>query len=131
MIHKKRTFSLGTWAKKGEDIKNGDVVKILSSGIEEEGNYGTQTVFKIETRNGERKAGFNQTSINAFINEYGEEDANWVGKSANIIVVKVPGKDPFYYFAPDGYIIGDTGLEKEATKEDVPTAPEGLDEVPF
>ena len=138
MLHKKKEYLLGKWAIRGEDIKKGDIIKILSNGFEEESKYGPQTVFKIETRNGEKKVGLNQTSINTFIKEYGEDDSNWIGKEAHIIVVQVPDKDPYYYFAPQGYIIGKNGLEKEnkgeITKEEIESIDEDkvkIEDVPF
>ena len=37
------------------DIKDGDTIKLLSGGVEEDGNWGKQINFNIETRNGTKK----------------------------------------------------------------------------
>ena len=75
----------GEFAKKGEDIKDGDVVKFLDKGKEIEGKYGAQRVFKIETTNGSEKlVSVNQTSINYLIPKYGDDTEKWVGKEVKI-----------------------------------------------
>jgi len=52
----------GEFAKKGEDIKNDDVVTIKSEGEYIEGQFGQQFVIKVETRNGDKNVNFNQTN---------------------------------------------------------------------
>lgn len=147
MLHKKRENIAGEWAKKGLDIKNGDQVEILSQGQDytsqfkdAKGNDVVQVIFSIKTRNGSKNVPFNQTSINAFVEAYGEDDSNWVGKTANVLTVVIPGKPAWYYFAPDGYKIGERGLEKEGdqdTQEELPTIQQDdddelkLENVPF
>lgn len=96
----------GDFAKKGEDINNGDVVIIKSEGEYIEGQYGQQFVIKIQTKNGEDKnVNFNQTTINILHDEFGEDTTNWIGKEVTIRAKKdvVAGKkvDIYYFVTPE------------------------------
>ena len=113
------------------DLKNGDIVTILDSGIIETGNYKGKAVdswyFKVRTRNGEKKAKFNQKSINILIDEFGEDSDNWVGKDVLTIVHKtlIAGeKQDVVYFVTEGWKLDEYGeLVKEGGvfgKEDGP-----------
>jgi hypothetical protein len=65
---------------------------------------------------------FNQTSINALIDEWGTESQNWVDKKVLIHAIKqnVAGKFiDVYYIAPDGYVMGENGFEKEGSQPDL------------
>ena len=132
MLHQKRTNIIGEWAQKGEVIRKGDRIEILSEGREivsqfkdKNGNDQTQTVFSIKTRNGAKNIPLNQTSINSLVEEFGEDDKNWIGKIVNVLVVIIPGKPSWYYFAPDGYEIGEQGLVK------IGAQPAPNDEIPI
>jgi len=70
------------------DIKAGDIVTILDSGTMETGTYGDQYNFKIKTRNGEKKIGFNQSTINVLVQEFGEDSENWVNKNVKVLFRK-------------------------------------------
>jgi len=70
------------------DLKTGDIVKILDSGETEIGNFGEQTVFKIKTRNGDKKLSFNQATINILVQEFGEDTEQWINKDVNVILKK-------------------------------------------
>lgn len=76
------------------DIKDGDIVTILSDGQVVSGEYGEQYVFKIKTRNGERNLSFNQTTINNMIDSFGTDTSNYIGKEAKVWIIKamVSGK---------------------------------------
>ena len=90
----KRT-TIGQFAKPKEDFADGDILKVISAGIEQEGEFGTQRVFKIEVPGGEEKnLSFNQTSINHLIDEYGDNTEEWVGKKVKAWIIKqnVAGK---------------------------------------
>ena len=119
------------------DIQNGDKVKILNEGTIEEGNYGAQHYFKIETRNGEKKAPFNQSSINVLIGALGEESESWKGKEVKILTKKgtFGGKKGIAaYFVTEGWFLDDFGdlveSGKESSKEDVVDI-DGEIETPF
>lgn len=94
----KKTSVAGAFARKeaysyegkdyDADIKNGDRVIIKSKGDVVSGEFGDQVVFSIETRNGDKNANFNQSSINVLIDEYGEESENWVGKEVTVLTKK-------------------------------------------
>jgi len=95
----------GEFAKKGEDIVNGDTVKILSSGDTVDGQFGTQYVFKVSTKNGDKNVNFNQTTLNILHDEFGEDSENWVGKEVTIRAKKdtVAGKkvEIYYFVTPE------------------------------
>jgi len=94
------------------DLKNGDIVKILDSGNEEQGTYGTQFNFKIKTRNGEKKTGFNQSTVNVLVQEFGDETENWVGKDVKVLLKKdiVAGKKvTIAYFVAEGWSLDEYG----------------------
>jgi len=78
----------GEFAKINEDIKDGDLIKILSEGQIITGDYGDRHVFKVETRNGEKNLSFNQSSMNNLIEAYGDDTVLWIGKNAKSYVVK-------------------------------------------
>jgi hypothetical protein len=105
----------GDWVKVNEDIKDGDLVKILDSGKTISGDYGDREVFSIQTKNGEKNLSFNQTTINNLIDYLGDETENWKEKEAKVFIVKqsVQGKlknvvylaSPNAEFTEDGFII--------------------------
>ena len=100
-IYKKRV-NIGTFLKKGEDYKDGDIVEIANEGKPVEGKFGTQDVFMIKLSNGiEGNVNFNQTSINCLIDGYGEDSINWIGKKVKVLSIlsNVQGKMvKVYYF---------------------------------
>lgn len=108
------------------DIKNGDKVKILNAGDVVTGEYGDQHVFQIETRNGEKNAPFNQSSINALVDSWGDESEEWVGKEVKVLTKKgtFGGKKGIAaYFVPDSYELDDYGeLVKGKTVGDTDVA---------
>lgn len=114
------------------DIKNGDKVKILNEGVIEPSQFGDQYYFKIMTRNGEKKAPFNQSSINILVPAFGEESENWIGKEVTVLTKKtvIAGKKVVVaYFVTDGWYLDDFG---DLVKDEDPrprAAPN--DDVPF
>ena len=104
------------FAKKGEDIKEGDIITICSEGRIVEGQFGSQHIFEIKNVDDEVLAfGINQTSINALVDAFGEETADWIGKRVKVHSFKqnVAGKFiQVYYVAPEGYEMGENGFEK-------------------
>ncbi len=82
--------SVGAWLKKGEEIKDEDIITIASQIKEiEGGQYGPQQVCLAKTKDGkEGNVGVNQTSINNLIDAYGEEDMDWVGKEVKVWLMK-------------------------------------------
>jgi hypothetical protein len=105
------------------DIQDGDKVKVLNSGAIEEGNFGPQHYFKIMTRNGEKKAPFNQSSINVIAGVYGTETEDWVGRELNVLTKKgvFAGKKGIAaYFVTEGWYLDDFG----DLVNDIQTTPE-------
>jgi hypothetical protein len=126
----KKTSVAGAYARKEAynyegtdyeaDIKNGDMVEILNKGDVVTGEYGDQYVFQIKTRNGEKNANFNQSSINALIDAYGDDTESWVGKEVKVLTKKgVYGgkKGIAAYFVPANYILNEYG-ELEVTESE-------------
>lgn len=108
------------------DIQNGDEVAILDAGAIETGQFGDQHYFKIKTRNGDKKAPFNQSSINVLVPEFGEESEDWAGKKVKILTKKgvFAGKKGIAcYFVTDGWYLDDFGdlvkdeVKNQTTKE--------------
>lgn len=110
------------------DIQNGDKVKIKDAGTEVTGQFGDQTVFVIETRNGDKNFPLNQSSINVLVEAFGGDTSNWVGKEVKVLTKKgvFAGKKGIAaYLVTDEYSLDDFG---ELTKAGAPTA---QPEVPF
>ncbi len=131
-IYKKKT-SLGAWVKKGEDIKDGDLIIIANEGVEDDsGDFGTRQVFMVKLINGEEKnLAFNQTSINNMIDAFGEQAINWIGKQVKVWMVKqnVAGKflqvlyvsHPQAEFGENGFILDRTpGMNELSLKDEIP-----------
>jgi len=112
-----KKVSIGTFLKKGEDIKDGDIIEVASEGKPVEGQFGTQDIFMVKLANGkEGNISFNTTTINGLIDVYGEDSINWIGKKVKATKIKqnVAGKflDVWYFSHPDaeltesGFILG-------------------------
>ncbi len=94
------------------DLKNGDKVTILNDGVIEQGQFGDQHYFKVKTRNGEKKAPFNQSSINILVPALGKNSEDWVGKEVNVLTKKtvIAGKKVIVaYFVTEGWYLDDFG----------------------
>lgn len=141
----RKTNRVGVWIKKEDyeyegkryeaDVKSGDRVKILDGGEVVAGDKGDPTVFTIETRNGERNAPFNQSSINILIEAYGDDSENWIGKEVRVLTKKgVFGgqKGIACYFVTDGWTLDDYGDLVKGTAS-VPAEPENIkpEDIPF
>lgn len=101
-----KKVSVGQFLKRGEDIKDGDVLIIANEGKQTEGEYGLQDIFLVKTKDGkEGNVNFNRTSLNGIIDAYGEDSVSWIGKSVKAIKVKqnVAGKfiDVWYFSHPE------------------------------
>ena len=101
-----KKVSVGAFLKKGEDIKDGELVEVANEGVEVEGKFGTQNIFLVKTDDGkEGNVSFNQTSINGMIDIFGEDSLKWIGKQVKAHKIKqnVAGKfvDVWYFAHPD------------------------------
>jgi len=79
------------FAKKKEDVNNGDVVTIVGDAERQPDSYNpgkTQTAVRIRVTDGsEYMVALSQTSINILINTFGTNDAAaWIGKQARILL---------------------------------------------
>lgn len=106
MKYQKKVSIKGDFARKGEDIKDGDIITILDEGKTVQGNYGAQHIFKIKLADGEDKDfSLNQTSLNNLIDAFGEEATEWIGKEVKVwaILSNVQGKmiKVYYLSHPD------------------------------
>lgn len=141
-IYHKRV-SVGAFAKKGVDIKDGDFITIANEGKQIEGQFGTQDVFMVKLANGEEKnISLNQTSLNNMIDAYGEEAKNWIGKQAKVWLIRsnVQGKIiPVMYIShPQASLDDDGQFSLPAAKTGITPPPAGttsdeisLDQIPF
>lgn len=116
------------------DIKNGDVVKILDSGTVEPNQYGGESKnFKIKTRNGEKRVGFNQKTLNVLIDEFGDDSENFVGQDVKVILQKalIAGKKVIIpYFVTNGWALDEYGeLVKDGVENTDDTSIVDLDEI--
>lgn len=103
--------STGRFAKLGENIQDGEIVKIVDSGTVQEGDFGLQHIFKILCGDGEvRNLSLNATSRNYLIDAYGDDTDGWRDKQirANIVKQNISGKfkNVLYATAPD-QVLGD------------------------
>ena len=134
------------FAKKKEDVLDGDIVKILADVEERQNNFNPtemQKLIKIETRNGARWTPLNQTSINILINEFKTNDSSkWVGKEAKILLLPgvFAGKKGYaLYLAGKDWELDEFGSpvrsgdvqEEPAEMEEVVEEGTPLDQVPF
>lgn len=71
------------------DLKDGDIIKILSSGETVTGEFGEQVVFKIKTRNGDKNFSMNQTSINNLVSVFGKDTTSFVGQDVKVWILKM------------------------------------------
>jgi len=103
------------------DIKNNDRVTILNEGVIEQGQFGDQHYFKIKTRNGEKKAPFNQSSINVLVPALGKNSEDWVGKEVVVLTKKTVianKKVTVAYFAPIGFYLDEYGELTDDTPDE-------------
>lgn len=95
------------------DILNGDKVTILDAGvIEEHPTFGEQHKFIISTKNGNKRASFNQSSINILIDAYGDDSLEWINKEATVLTKKtvIANKKVIVaYFVAEGWSLDDYG----------------------
>jgi len=92
MIHQKSEFSQldAPFAEKKVDINTGDIVEILSEGVERPNKFNpeqNQIVTKIKTKNGARYMNMNAKSLNSLMDVFqSEDDKNWIGKRAKVLL---------------------------------------------
>lgn len=111
------------------DIQDGDVITIKDEGtVETGGKFGEQFYFKIEARNGVKKAAFNQSSLNILAGAWGQESSEWVGKQVRVLTRKaiIAGERRLVaYFVTDGWYIDEWGdLVKDEPKVDYDQPPQ-------
>ena len=77
------------------DVQDGDTLTIVNAGKIESGQFGEQVYFNVETRNGVKKAPFNQPTINALITAWGNETKDWAGRQIKARLAKtvIDGKE--------------------------------------
>ena len=120
------------YAKKEEELNDGDTVTIINEGMETEGNYGPQFVIGIKLDNGEERAmSLNQTTENNLIEAFGEDSLGWAKKKVNVFLQKkkIGGKRvTVAYLAAPGWEMDDFGEfvrngDQGAGKDEIPTIP--------
>lgn len=100
----------GAWLKK-EDLKTGDVLKLVSEAAEVESNFGKQLVAKCRVKGHAGEAaniGINNASRNALIDAFGDDTKQWVDKLLTVEVERgtVSGKRSItLYLLPEGFSV--------------------------
>lgn len=130
MIVNKKEASLAPYARKEAyeyegtsyqaDIQNGDTITIKNAGEMVKNNFGGESFeFLITTRNGDKIANLNQSSINVLHDVFGADTTGWVGKTVKVLTKKdvVAGKKVIIaYFVTPEWSLNEYGeLEKPAT----------------
>lgn len=125
------------------DIKDGDLVTILNEGVIEPNKYGGEShMFHIKTRNGDKKVGFNQRTLNVLHDELGKDSKDWVNKDVNVILEKttIAGKRCIVaYFVTGDWKLDDYGelsklgqsTDKKAASIEYPEEEINPDDIPF
>lgn len=100
----------GAWLKKDE-LRNGDIIKLVSEASEIEGQNGPQLVAKCRVKGATGDAvnlALNSATRNGLIDAYGDDSKNWVDKMLTVEVEKVliAGKrGTSLYLVPEGFSI--------------------------
>lgn len=133
MLHKKveSTKWSAPFAKKREEINNGDIVTITDVAEEGADRYNPgkmQTAIRVKIdRVGERLLSLNQTSINILIDEFGsEDDTRWMGKKAKVLLkpTVIGGKKTLVlYLVGLGYELDEWGNPVDPSQDGVQKDP--------
>ena len=133
-----KQVSVGSFLEKGVDIIDGQIVTIVNEGKQVEGKFGMQDLLLVKTASKEGNVAFNQTSINALIEAYGEESINWIGKSVKTwaILSNVQGKmiKVYYFTHPNADIDADGSFTFIPTPKPsivMPNATLNTEDIPF
>lgn len=133
-----KKVSVGQYIKKGEDVRDGDLVVIANEGVKVPSDFGMQDVFLLKFKNKEGKeeeknASLNQTSINNLIEAFGDDSLAWIGKEVKVwlITQNVSGKfvKVMYLSHPEA-TFGEQGFSLSSDK----VSPDGdinPDDIPF
>lgn len=127
-------------------LKEGDVAKLVTEPVEEEGKFGMQVVASMRIRgdNGEaKKFALNAPTVNALIEAFGEDSKAWCNQLFTVHLEKVRAagrKGLSAYLIPEGFDYWDdeNGYLVLGRKEDKPVAEEkstkteiNPDDIPF
>ena len=135
MLYKKRETK-GAWINK-EELKVGQVAKLVSATEEVDGKYGKQDVAKLRIKDQDEvvNVALNKTTINALIDAFGEDSKNWTGQVLTIYTeqTRIAGKQvAVLYLIPEGYEFqnDENGFAKivNPNKKDEPALPPDLNE---
>lgn len=123
--YKKSSGTGGAWVDK-KAVVNGTKCKIVTETEPRETEWGTQDVAKIRIQGEEesKNVNLNKATINALVEEFGEDSKEWIGKVLTMQTEKmvVAGKRvTALYLLPEGYLLteDDAGyliLTKDASK---------------
>lgn len=110
----KKTVRTGKFAKAGEDFRDGDMLVVLNEGVQTEGTFGVQDIFKVRVPSGEELSlSFNKTSLNNLIDAFGDDSKAWIGQSVRVWRIRqnVQGKMVLvtYVSHPDATIDEESG----------------------
>lgn len=131
-----KKVSVGQFAKKGEDYKDGDILVVANEGKQIEGKFGSQDVFLVKLPKGEEKnITFNQTTINNMIDAFTKDSTKWVGKEVKVwlILQNVQGKmvKVTYLSHPEADIDEDGNFTLPSTVVSADGGSDSMQKVPF
>lgn len=113
----------GQWIDKKE-LKNGDVIKLVTEAKEFEGQKGKQVVAKARLKGSDEEAknvGINRQSMSALIEAFGEDSVNWMNQLLTLNVEKtvIAGKRSIIlYLIPEGFeVTEDSGGYLQVTRK--------------
>ena len=134
MIYQKK-ISVGAFAKKEIDYKDGDTLILANEGKTVVGQFGEQDVFLFKFPKGDEKnMNVNQTSLNGLIDAYGADSKRWIGKSVKVHLINqnVSGKflkvayvsHPDARLTEEGFVmptkVGGTDINYPVNENDIP-----------
>jgi hypothetical protein len=147
-----KKVSVGSFLKKGTDIKDGDLLEVRNEGTKVPGEFNMQDIFIVKTSEGkEGNINFNQTSINNLIDAYGADSKKWIGQKVKAWFVRqnVGGefKQVLYFSHPNaeftekGFVLEGTPSvsdvpqhNTEVPNDEIPVIEEGeidVKDIPF
>lgn len=103
----------GQFLKKGEDISDSDIITFKDAGIEVEGKFGMQAIFKVACKGKDGNIAVNKMSQRACAMAMGQDTTAWIGKdvTAKLVNQNVSGKFlDVLYLIPAGYELGEYGI---------------------
>ena len=98
-----------------------------------DGQFGSQKKFLVSTRNGDKRATFNQSTENILVDVFGEDSEDWIGKEVTALTRKaeIAGKKVIIlYLVTEGWSLDDYGALVNESQEN-PEENINYDDIPI